>query len=356
MLSSNCRNTKLDLLKIYAALLVLILHVGGYTMSLNAEEDVSSSVLYMYYLCEAFAYPAIHLFVMIGSWLMIEKPGNINRAFKVWAQTWIVSMTGLIIMLLVQPDSVNVVRGIISVFPFLGRAYWFVSDYIILILLSPFLNYGIEKCNDVVLRRITLLSGAVISIFPTFLPIFPWHQDYSNIGLFVLLYLITAMIKRNQSKFKNKIWRFTWVIPGILLTISAVTIHVLKRNIPFLEGRELELYEYNSVFVILEAILIFIAFLGMRNMRKMEKVFIWISSGSLVVYLIHMHPVVKEQYTKWKVFKYINIQNSGIYLIQMLSTCLLIFVMGTLAGRLVCRISDSMVKKVSRVIEKAGKR
>lgn len=72
-LNDKKRVIGLDMLKIYAVFMVLILHVGGFVFSLNGEEKYSSSVLFAFFLTEAIAYPAIHLFVMIGSWFMLDR-------------------------------------------------------------------------------------------------------------------------------------------------------------------------------------------------------------------------------------------------------------------------------------------
>lgn len=89
------RNIGLDLLKIYATFLVVLLHVSGFTLLLKGEENYSVPVFCVYLIMEAIAYPAIHLFVMIGSWFMIEKCSPIKRIVNIWSQTWIVTIFGM---------------------------------------------------------------------------------------------------------------------------------------------------------------------------------------------------------------------------------------------------------------------
>ena len=81
-------------------------------------------------------------------------------------------------------------------FPFLGRAYWFVTEYIILVVLSPFLNIGIKALKTKELVIATVVYGCAVSVLPTILPVFPWYQDESEMANFILLYLMAACVKR----------------------------------------------------------------------------------------------------------------------------------------------------------------
>lgn len=144
----NNRNAGLDILKIYAMLMVVVLHVGGFAFSLNGEAAYSLLTLVAYFAMEAVAYPAIHLFVMIGSWFMLEKVNPVKQISRIWLQTWIVTITGFIIYVFIINEKPSVWGGVSCIIPFLGRAYWFVTEYIILILLAPFLNKVIGSCTE----------------------------------------------------------------------------------------------------------------------------------------------------------------------------------------------------------------
>lgn len=66
----------------------------------------------MYYILEALAYPAIHLFIMIGSWFMIEKTSVLRNITKIWSQTWIISITGLLLVLIFKNEIFTVLGGV----------------------------------------------------------------------------------------------------------------------------------------------------------------------------------------------------------------------------------------------------
>lgn len=351
MTEKRKRRGEFDCLKILAAFLVIILHVNGYTYELS-RLGYSMKCRYIYYVMEAFAYPAIHLFVMIGSWFMIEKAPQIRNIVKIWSQTWIVSISGMVLVLIFKNELFTILGGVECVAPFLGRAYWFVTEYIILMLMSPFLNRGIERSSDRELLVITFVWGCVISVFPTFLPVFPWRQDNSNIGLFILLYLITGCIRRQKRIYQCTLWVILWILSLIVLSLSAIILHYVVTEY------EMFFYSYNGVFVIVEAVALFMIFSSKSITNPLlGKVLKYISESSLAVYLIHMHPLIKEHYTEWGVLRYINVNSPVLYAIQILATCFLIFIIGIMIGKPIFYISGVLSKWLQKflVIRDKGK-
>ena len=86
-----------------------------------------------------------------------------------------------------------------SIFQFTGRAYWYVSDFLVLLFFIPLLNKVIEGINMRSLKYLITILFVLISIFPTFLSMFNWTQDYSNIVLFLFLYFIVGLIKKYEN-------------------------------------------------------------------------------------------------------------------------------------------------------------
>lgn len=360
------RTSGLDLLKIYATLMVLILHISGFVMSQFSEDAFNISTLTIYFIMEAFAYPAIHLFVMIGSWFMLERVSPIKQITKVWTQTWVVTISGLIVFVAVSKQPPSILGGVSCVLPFLGRAYWFVTEYIILVMLSPFINKGIKMLKARELITLTIIYGSATCVLPTFLPMFPWYQDVSEMANFLLLYLVTACVKRierNQAESdslcltegmnkgvliqkKRTVWIVLWIMCVAVLTASAIVIHRIS------QVHEMYFYAYNGTFVMLEALAAFMAFKDIRiDSKGVSKTITWIQGSSLVVYLLHMHPLFKERYTEWGWFKYVNVNSPGIYVLQIGLTVIVLFGLGTIIGKIFIMISNRISSRINDLVE-----
>lgn len=194
------RHNGIDILKIIATIFVVVLHFNGFLSDTVPIEKFSLSTNILYHISEAVAYPAIHLFVMVTAYFTIEKGTNKRTIITVWSQTFIICITGLVLAVILKVPF-GIKELIRSIFPFLGRAYWYVSDYIILMLIAPILNVVIKNVSIKKLNYLILVMFGMISFGSVFLSFFDWKQNYSNIGLFILLYFMVAGIKKNANIF-----------------------------------------------------------------------------------------------------------------------------------------------------------
>ena len=319
------RDISLDCLKIIATVFVVVLHFNGFVK--DTFLDFSKEVNVTWHILQAISYPAIHLFVMITAWFAIEKVNSKKSIMNVWFQTIFVCLLGLTIAFFTKiPFSKKEMTRVL--FPFFGRAYWYVTDYIYFVLLCPFLNIVIKNINENELKRITLILFLFISVFTWLLSPFDWNQDYSNIGLFVLLYFLTACIKKFN--IPKKYGFYLWVISLITIVLSYGCMHVLFNGA--YRYREMLLYQYNSPFVIMEAIGLMIMFTKTKFAPKnrINKMIELLANCSLIVYLIQMHPIFKEKYVSLGLFAWIDINNFLIYISEMFCCVLMVFVIGIL--------------------------
>jgi surface polysaccharide O-acyltransferase-like enzyme len=146
-----------DILKVIAVCFVIILHLNGYTMQMFGIDSYVASARVEYYFLEALAYPAIHIFVLIGSFFIIGKKTSLKMVRHIYVQLYTVTIIGLILSLILIRSDVAIGGVLQSVFPFSQRAYWFVSDYIVLVLVSPFLSIIVDKAPNKQLQCLTAL-------------------------------------------------------------------------------------------------------------------------------------------------------------------------------------------------------
>ena len=322
------RKYGIDILKIIATLFVVVLHVNGYV--LDTHVSFSESVNFIWHMFEALAYPAIHIFIMITAWFALDKVNIKKSVLNAWIQTFIICIIGLIFSTCFK-ITYGLNEIIICIFPFLGRAYWYVTDFIVLIVIAPFLNNSIKASTDKQLKLITLFTFMIISVFQTFIPFFSWTQDYSNIGLFILLYFITACIKRDISIVKRIRGYKLFFVSFVLLILSYEIFHIAGLlNFEVFKSREMWFYQYSSPLVIFEALGLFKMFVNMdiQTNEVNSKIIKIMSNASLTTYLIHMHPIFKSHYVDWGILKFVDIQNMLIYIIEMLLLVVIIFVIG----------------------------
>ena len=325
------RHKEADSLKILAAIFVVILHVNGYLSNMFSFEDTPYLSNIIWHFMEAMAYPAIHIFIMVSAYFLIDAKNPIKGGINAWIQTILISLIGLFLAVIfrVPFDGKEIFR---SVFPFLGRAYWYVSDYILLLFLVPMLNKVIDGAEKAFMKYTVIVLFGLNSILSTILAFLDWNQDYSNIGLFILLYFIVAYLKMNQDILNKTRGGILWGLNIGCLVMSWLIFDMLsQKGISIVVGREMFLYQYCSPFVIMEAVGIFICFFAKETYYK-SRLLKTLSSASLAVYLIHMHPVFKVHYVEWGIFRWINIANPIAYLAQMAGVVVVVFMVGTVVS------------------------
>ena len=191
------------------------------------------------------------------------------------------------------------------------------------LVLIPVLNDYLKKMSTNQLKYLTAVLFCLISIFPLFLFAFNWKQDYSNIGLFILLYFVVALIKHYEID-DMKIGGQIWLLSYLRLFCSWLTVYWLSKKVPLLIGREMILFQYCSPLVIGEAIGLFLLCIGKKKMH-MSRIISTLANASLAVYLIHMHPILKTNYIQWSILGWIDVSNPIIMVLQLTSVLLLIY-------------------------------
>lgn len=163
-------------------------------------------------------------------------------------------------------------------------AHWgFISMYVLLYFLAPLLNAFVEKVSS----RELFFYVLIMFLSENFIC---RGQGFLN---YVLLYLIGRWLHKTNSveNLKCNAHKSYW-ITTVFITLSVYTlalytpINNAEKMTSFILG-----YGYNSPFVILQAVFLFLVFARMTFTNKYIN---WCASSCLAIFLIHMHPAIKK--------------------------------------------------------------
>jgi len=343
------REVWLDKLKVVATIFVVLLHVNGYAYD-TFGNSMSSSQLICMNVIEAAAYCAIHLFVMCGAFIMLEKSPKSKNFIAIYSQTWIVCIIGLVAAIAMEL-AFSKVQLIQSIFPFIGRAYWFVSDYLVLMFLAPFLNKLIHDLANRELLKLTIIVALIVSILPLLPSEFIWKENCCGITLFIFLYLIVACVKTSKIKINAYIYFSVYIACSMLLVLS----YYLLAKLNVASSRYF--YSYYNPIVILQALSLFMCFYSQSNrmgvyIPKDKKVLTLSVDNSLLCYLLHMHPIIKNYYSGG-VLNFLNIKGIG-YAFAIIAFALCVFCGCTFLGIPIKRLSELIVNKTDQYIKRGN--
>lgn len=349
-MKEKVRDNNLDCLRIIATIFVLILHFDGFFQQATGIAESSEWMIRLTYrLSESFAYCAIHIFVLISSYYLLKSKFSIRRLIIIWLSTVSITFIGAIIIWILSPNCISIKGMLQSIFPLTTQAYWYVSAYVVLLLISPFLNKLINILTDKELLCLTGVLLVGVSIGPTFLQMF---DDYvklgTNIAVFILLYFIAAVYRRKDIYF-TRIWGMVLYIGCVcVLIISIYLIELLscKGYIPV--GNGWLFFNYQSIFVICEAVGLFIFFEKKKNCKS-HKVVTVLARNSLFVYMIHMHPIAKNYYVEWNLFKGANISSPLDYYMLLIGTVFVVYLSGVLIGEIVAKLVNFICNRMEKI-------
>lgn len=304
------RNSSLELLRIVSMIMVLCLHINT---DLTTTDGVELSVLNSNIVCiiESLAIVAVNCFVLISGYFSVTSDRlKARRIFDIIFET---SIYGILIYLGYCISGEQVFNGQMlnqCALPYFYNRSWFINVYVILSMLAPFINKTLVSLSK---KQYQLLLGIMLTLFSiwkTFVTN-PPSDDYGyGIISFVLIYMIGGYLRLHFNKKVNPFLTFF-----LYLVASSITCALY-----FSYGRHW--INYNSIFVIIGAVLLFLTF---ANMSFKSKTINYIARSVLAVYIIHSNQLIRGHIF----LDYFGVQNyigSGFFFAYYIFTVLGIFV------------------------------
>lgn len=290
---ATIRNSNIELLRICAALGVIILHYNNENMGGGFRYvDMQSINSYLMYFFENVAICAVNVFVLISGFFMSKKREvNTSKAVELIVQVIVFNAATLMLRLLANGFALSWKECLVTLLPL----NYYVTLYIVVFLLSPYINSFLSGLKDSIFKKLVLILVVLFSVWPTILDVMSLvlESDFggmNTIGIngsqngytivnFMLMYIIGAYLKRciYPKKAINYLWRLCicWGIQFMCSYIAAMV------------GVGLDIvWAYCNPMVILTAIYTFLFFYNLKEIKS--KVINSLAKAAFTVYLLHM--------------------------------------------------------------------
>ena len=293
------RETNFELLRIVAMIMIVSLHYWGKSGYLD-RVTVSSPGFYVAWFSESCCICAVNCFVLLTGYFMSEKRFKPSRVIRIWLEVLEYSVILYLVSLVTGLGSFSNSDFIKCFFPLTNETYWFATKYLLLLILSPFLNIFIEKCDKARMGILCICLFVLFSVMPSVF----YMRDYLNISggysllWFMCLYVFGATIRRfGLPILKSK----GGCLVGFLL--SAFLIFAARTMFGFLNyynGKEIAyakvLYNYNFVLTFISALFLFGFFMNLSvKSGIVKRIVLFLSPAVFGVYLLHLNTYT----TKW---------------------------------------------------------
>ena len=330
------RERQFEVMRTVAMFFIVVYHclthgVGDDTVFSTHNPVSMTNILFSDFLL-VFSSISVNLYVMVSGYFLADLDFKMSRIVRTWVQACFYSCVITILMMSLGLIPFNIVSIGKSFFPLSTDAYWFVTQFIGLMILSPFLVLLVRQLSYKQFVWL-LIGGAFICL--AIIPDFPlgkrFHVAHGNsVWSFAYLFMIAGFIRHHLQEISKE-----------KLFVAIILITILTMACEFFFGYHygyvsLYWFNYNGLPFIL-SILVFVL---VRQIYVPDSVFwnvlVKLAPYSFGVYLIHDQLLVRDWL--WSNKPITSFCDQWIYPLVVLGLCILIF--------LSCAFVDSIRKKM----------
>lgn len=300
------RNGNIELLRIISMVMIVFLHALGKGGLLDKPVNGFNLNSYISWSLEALSISAVNIFMLISGYFLVDSKFKIKRLIELLCQCVFYSLGAFLICLICgieTGNSVDIYHILFTVFPAHMELYWFISAYIIIYMLQPVISAGVKQLTQKQLGVMIIILVIYESVFKSVLPIrFEGDKLGYDAVWFLVVFLIGAYFKLygfKHLKTTSKGWLLYFASFALILLEYLSLEFVTSRTGRLTEINKVSL-DYNHIFVLLEAIGIFAAFINMKSMKEnVSKAVCALSPMALGVYLCHENLSLRYNWPKW---------------------------------------------------------
>lgn len=348
------RQSNFELLRIIAMLMVVTLHFMGHGGILD-NVKVFSTNFYIANLLQSFSIYAVNIYVLISAYFMCDSKITMEKVIKVWTQVVFYTVGIYLALLLVGIIDFNIIELVKSFFPITLNQYSFVTAYIILMSLSPFLNKLINSMNKDEFKRLIIIVSMFVIILGVGFPINKVVGSY--VSNFIILYFISAYIKRYlQNKLNNKYSLLLYVCSSLLIFIGRILLFMMDKG-----NSASALLSYRFILVVLGSIGLFTLFM---NIKIKSKLINNVSILTFGVFLIHENYFIRKILYS-EIFKIDTLYNSKYLILYTVISIFIVYIICSLIEYIrqvlfnifkIDKISFKIIDGIIKFIKKLYKR
>ena len=315
-------------------LFIVIWHaiVHGIAISKSVDlKNLSYTEIGNYGIVQLLAYLtsiSVNCFVLISGYFSINSQRvNYDRIIKIWLQTFFYSF---IIYLLLAGCGIipfKVVYFLQTIIPVTTLQYWFITCYIPLMLIAPFISKMMvsnsKKSNTKLLLILSFFTLTFFTMNKTGFPLGYINSRGNNLIWFIYLFIVGGYIRKYEPFIqKTKLLSYLFAILLLFFSIKSTVNHLTT-------GVETFYAIHNNDITFIFSVL---SFLIIKNIRLntnnvINKTLIKIAPYTFGVYLIHDNICMRNILWYGNLFQFENHFNTYYFIPYLLAIGILIFSM-----------------------------
>lgn len=292
------RNYGIELLRILAMFMVVVLHVlgkGGIVYS----QTVAPANYWTAWALEIAAYGAVDVYALISGFVGYRAKHKYASLAELWLRVWVYSVSFTVLNRLFFNPQIGMKKILFSFFPVTKGELWYFTMYFALYLLSPVLNAAAEALPRKTFRNVVVASVFLFSVLP-----FLWVWDVfelaggSSLMWLIVLYLIGAYIGKYRAfeKMKRRVALAGFFACVVMTWASKFLIQTRFTSFLGQTNNSDWLVNYTSLTVVLSAVFLLCLFRSLQPPVLVKKIAAVAAPLSFSVYVIHMQPLFRTHF------------------------------------------------------------
>ena len=282
------RASNLELLRIVAMLLIVLSHCSTHGIGNDLPEGCINPLTFIDYSGNL----GVNLFVFITGYFMVKSEFSLARLLKLLLQVFICSVLLYVYECAVvhpqQELSLDTLKQVCM--PIKFYQWWFVTTYVQLFLLAPFLNVFLTRSSP---RKVLsfISAGLLIMLY------FRTHQF--PLLLFVVLYSMAAYVRLYLPSVDKISSRTCFIIGGGLMVLFSSILYLYSNPLPGMKLVPIVRLAITSSYSLPVMILGLVLFVGFLRLHvPYNRVINVVAGTTLGIYLIHDCPGLR--YYIWR--------------------------------------------------------
>lgn len=293
------RKSGIELLRIIIMFQIIILHLFDYGKLTVYANNYGGLTNHAFDAIWAMCRVPVDIFMLITGYFMVTSEFDLKKVFNKGKKVYLImifySLVISGIFFALTPGLISAPEVIKAFTPFFSKRWYFLSNYLIILALSPFINLILQRLDK---KQYLIFGGilfTVISAWPTLANLGGFSKIFDvtkvvdpymgkSVGGFLLMYIIGGYLRRFAEEHNKPRLRY------LALFFAFCAIDFSLHAIFWQYGGKV-FGMYNNPLVIGEAIAIFLFF---RDMHFYSSVVNTIAGTTLGIYAIHETPFVRN--------------------------------------------------------------
>lgn len=343
------RESNFEVLRVFAMFFIIVYHFCTHGIGSNTAYHLISplhlSNLIFTDLLLVVSSTCVNLYVLISGYFLVCSSFKPSRIARTWLLTCFYSFFITLFFYIANIYSFDGTRLTKSLFPLSTDSYWFVTQFVGMLILSPLLSLLANKLSYKQYIYLLIVMGIFcLSIIPDFPLGKRFYVAHGNSLLsFIYLYFIAGFIRLHVKGISSR--RLLFLI-GIITIINLIWSFTNGIN----DGNgHIYWFNYNSIpFLLSVSLFIYIRQTKLPE-NKFVTLFVKIAPYTFAVYLIHDHLLIR--YYLWNVLPIKEYCYNITFPISSLLICLVIYII--CIGIDYCRQMLFRILKIDSLLTKA---